>query len=184
MEKPKAKDGVTVTPFLAVLGVGANKEEHDKAKDEEGENPGKVGLVLDLEGFILVRDNVGVEAETTGDATDGPGSEHDTVKGTDVVRAPHVGEEGRDGAKPSSVASSEEPHDGPETTVAIVVDEDGEDADDNDLDAEGDKKDNLASGGGVEGMATVAKDLDDDVGGHREQETANAVEDTVDGDNV
>jgi len=184
MEKPKAKEGEAVTPFLAVRGVRADKEEHDKANDEEGENPGEVGLVLDLEGVELVQDHVAVEAESTRDTADGPGREHDAVEGTNVVRTPHVGEEGRDGAETGSVASGEEPHNGPEATVAVGVDEGGKDGDDDDLNAEGDEEDGLASGRGVEVVAAAAKDLDHDVRDHGEEKTANTVEDTVDGDDV
>jgi len=184
MENPKTKEGVAVTPFLAVLGVRANKEEHNEANNEEGENPGEVGLVLNSGGIKLVLDHVGVEAETTRDTTDGPGREHDTVEGTNIVWAPHVGEEGRDGAETSSVASGKEPHHGPEATVAISVDKDGEDGDDNDLDAEGGEEDDLASGRGVEVVTATAKELDDDVGDHGKDETADAVEDTVDGDDI
>lgn len=120
-----------------------------------------------------------VERDAADDAADRPGREDQPVHGADVVCAEHISEEARDGAEAATVARREDEHERHERVVALVANQmrDGED------------DDHLARETEVVHELTrlCVLDLgaaDESVRDGGEEQTADAVEDAVDRDDV
>lgn len=98
------------------------------------------------------------ETNATTNTTNGPGSEDDTVKGSNVVSSEHVGKEGRNGSETSSITCCEDPHGCSEASIVLVFDQGGKEGHDHQLDWKRDKEDDLTGGGGIESARKVSNE--------------------------
>lgn len=184
-----------------VADVGADKHDEDEADGCNSENPVQV-LRVDpgiVDGVSVVEQVVvdGGEEKTTADTGNSPGSENDSVKGSNVGGSEHVAKEGRDGSETTSVAGSQDPNEGQEGGIVLDGHDGGERGENDDLKGQHDNVAVLAAqkvrcsreeettsqvkttvdgddGGG--GVAVLAKDIGDNVRETREEdETGNGV---------
>lgn len=152
----------------------------DKANDQETntgnrKNPVKVDGVNPhiLDSVAAAADKVVVdlgEEQSTTDTGNGPGSQDNSVQGSDVGGTEHVAQEGGDTTESATVAGSQHPDRGQEGWVVLVIHDGGEGSEDNDLDDQHDDVAGLAanlvrSGGKEETTSQVESTVDRDNGG-------------------
>lgn len=152
----------------------------DKANDQETntgnrKNPVKIDGVDPhvLDSVAAAADKVVVdlgEEQSTTDTGNGPGSQDDSVQGSNVGGTEHVAQEGRDTAESTTVAGSQHPDCSQESWVVLVIHDGGEGGEDNDLDNQHDDVAGLAanlvrSGGKKETTSQVESTVDRDNGG-------------------
>lgn len=174
-----AKDTVTEDLTLdrgdeTIVGTDTKEPDDDEATQDQGKDPVEVDIVsTGIRGEGTTGTDVVVdsgEAQTTSHTSNGPGSEDNTVAGTNVLTTKHIGEEGRDDSKASTVASGEDEHASEETTIVPGVEEGWEDDEDDTLGGEEEAEDGLSAytigdGGKDETTSKVETPVDGDDGG-------------------